>query len=217
MVKSKLALIISAFMLFICMLLYFPYPNNRLLDARSSFMSFPIRDQDGYIVFGIIGSVMFIFAMILLAYSMEKYKIRTIIIALIGYALVPNLVITAYQETIVNGIYAISYDGEGNCSFDTVEQDLINGECNFVLHNRSNKPVSFELQFLDTDLWRDETRFESLMNIAGPYRMTIEANHKKSIHLEELLDVSEVRNHIEGGTSFRIHFKLMDGENERIL
>lgn len=180
-------------------------------------MSFPIRDQDGYVVLGLIGSVMFIFAMILLAYSMEKYKIRTIIIALIGYALVPNIVITAYQETIANGIYAISYDGNGDCSFDTVEQDIINGECSFVLHNRSNKPVSFELEFLDTDLWRDDTRFESLMNIAGPYRMTIEANHKKMIHLEELLDVSEVPNRIEGGTSFRVHFKLMDGENERNL
>lgn len=180
-------------------------------------MSFPIRNQDGFIMLGILGSVLFIFAMVLLAYSMEKYKFRTIIIVLIGYALLPNFLITAYQETMAKGIYAISYDNEGNCSFDTVEQDLINGECNFVLHNRSNNPVSFELQFLDINLRDDQTRSESLMNIVGPYRMTIEANHKESIHLEELLDVSEVPNHIDGGTSFRIHFKLVDGERDRIL
>ena len=195
----------------------FPFPNNVLLEARSTFMSFPISNQDGYILLGIIGSVMFIIAMILLVIGMKKYHFRTIIIVVIVYALLPNLLITMYQETLASGITHISYDGNGKCNFDSVGKDLLNGECSFVLHNRSNEAVTFELEFLDSFFTEDEVRMESLMNLAGPYSITIEANHKKSIHLKELLDVSDVPNHIEGGTSSNIHFKLIDGENTRTL
>ena len=90
-----------------------------------------------------------------------------------------------YQETFARGITAISYDGNGNCNFENVSEDLLNGECNFVLHNRSDKDVSFELEFLDSFFMEDGVRMESLMNLAGPYSITIEANRKKSIHLKE--------------------------------
>ena len=217
MIRSKAALISSAIILCICIYLYFPFPNNVLLDARSTFMSFPINNQEGYIVLGIMGSALFIIAMILLARGMKKYHFRTIVIVIVVYALLPNLLITMYQETLASGIDALSYDENGKCNFDSVGKDLLNGECSFVLHNRSNEIVTFELEFLDSYSRDDEERMQSLMNVTGPYSITIEANHKKSIHLKELLDVSDVPNHIEGGTSFNIHFKLIDGENTRTL
>ena len=201
MIKSKLALISSVIILGICMYLYFPFPNNVMLDARSTFMSFPISNQEGYILLGIIGSVMFIIAMILLVIGMKKYHFRTIIIVAIVYAFLPNLLISMYQETLASGITAISYDGNGQCNFESVSKDLLNGECSLVLHNRSNEAVSFELEFLDSFFTEDEVQMESLMNLAGPYSITIEANRKKSIHLKELLELSDVRKHIEGGTS----------------
>ena len=86
-----------------------------------------------------------------------------------------------------------------------------------MLQNRSNEDVSFELEFLDSFFMEDEVRMESLMNVGGPYHITIEANHKKSIHLKELLELSDVPKHIDGGTSNNIHFKLIDGESERTL
>lgn len=218
MIRSKVALISSAVILGICMYLYFPFPNNvRLLDARATFMSFPIRDQDGYILLGIIGSVLFIIAMILLIIGMKKYHFRTIVIVVIAYALLPIALITMYQETLASGITAISYDGNGKCNFDSVSEDVLNGECNFVLHNRSNEAVTFELEFLDTFFMEDEVRMESLMNLAGPFNITIEANRKKSFHVKELLDLSDVPKHIDGGSSFNIHLKLKDGETTRIL
>lgn len=217
MVRSKVALISSVVILGICMYLYFPFPNNVMLEPRSTFMSFPIRNQEGFIPLGIIGSILFIIAMILLFYGMKKYRFRTIIIAVIVYAILPNLLIAMYQETLASGIKAISYDGKGNCNFENVSEDLLNGECNFVLQNRSGKDVSFELEFLDSFFMEDGIRMESLMNLAGPYSITIEANHKKSIHLKELLDLSDVPKHIDGGTSNNIHFKLIDGENTRTL
>ncbi|MFF2755461.1 hypothetical protein ACFVR1_17215 [Psychrobacillus sp. NPDC058041] len=217
MIRNKVALISSAVILCICMYLYISFPNTEMLKARSIFMSFPIRNQDGYIVLGIIGSVLFIIAMTLLVIGIKKYHIRTIVFVVIVYAFLPKLLITMYQETLASGITAISYDGNGKCNFEYVSEDLLNGECNLVLHNRSNEAVSFEFEFLDSFFMEDEVRMESLMNLAGPYNITIEANRKKSIHLKELLKLSDVPKHIDGGTSFNIHFKLIDGETTRTL
>ncbi|MET1014697.1 MAG: hypothetical protein ABWX61_09370 [Paenisporosarcina sp.] len=215
MIRSKVALISSVVILLICMYLYFPFPNNVMLEVRSTFMSFPISNQDGYILLGIIGSVLFIIAMILLVIGMKKYHFRTIVIVVIVYAFLPNLLITMYQETLANGILSISYDGNGKCDFAYVSDDLLNGECNLLLHNRSNEAVTFELEFIDSFFMEDEVRMESLMNLAGPYSITIEANRKKSIHLKELLELSDVPKHIDGGTSFNIHLKLIDVETTR--
>ena len=217
MIRNKVSLISSIVILVICMYLYFPFPYNVMIEANTTFMSFPIRNQDGYILLGILGSILFIIAMVLLVIGMKKYHFRTIVIVAIVYAFLPNLLITMYQETLASGIMAISYDGNGKCNFENVREDLLNGECNLVLHNRSNDAVSFELEFLDSRFMEDEVRMESLMNLASPYRITIDANSKMPIHLKELLNLSDVPKHIESGTSFDIHFKLIDGKTTRIL
>lgn len=105
MIRSKVVLISSVVILGICMYLYFPFPNNAMLEARSTFMSFPIRNQDGFIPLGIIGSILFIIAMILLFIGMKKYRFRTIVIVAIVYAVLPNMLITMYQETLARGIH----------------------------------------------------------------------------------------------------------------
>ncbi|WP_068672129.1 hypothetical protein [Oceanobacillus sp. Castelsardo] len=217
MIRSKVALIISAIILCICMSLYFPLPNNVMIEAQSTFMSFPISNHNGYVFLGILGAIMFIIAMILLVIGMKKYHLRTLIVVVIVYSLLPNFLITMYQETLASGITAISYGSDGNCNFEYVGEDLLDGECTLVLHNRSNEDVSFELEFIDSFYTGVGVRMESLMNLAGPYIVTIEANQKKPIHIKELLELSDVPNHIEGGTSFDIHFKLNDGEEKRIL
>ena len=198
------------------MSLFFPFPNNVMLEARATFMSFPIRNEDGYIWLGVIGSILFIIAMVLLMKSITKYRVRTFLIAVIVYMFLPQLLITVYQETLASGIYAISYNNNGSCDFNAEGEDLLKGECNFVFQNRSNQDVTFELVFLDSS-FMEEIRMESLMNLAGPYIITIEANRKKSINLIELLNVKDVSNHIQGGLSNNIHFKLIDGSAERIL
>ncbi|MCM3163323.1 hypothetical protein [Metabacillus litoralis] len=217
MVKSKLALISSAVILCICMSFYFPYPTNKTIDARASFMMLPIRDQDGYVVLGIIGSFLFILAMILLGIGLKKYRVRTMIIFILVYSILPTLLITMYQETLAKGIAAISYDGSGTCQFDHVSEDLLNGECSIVLHNRSSESVSFEIEFLDSFFPEDEVRMESLMNLNGPHIFTIEGNSEETIEVKALLDLTDVPNPIGGGTSTGIHIKLIEGEDIRIL
>ncbi|WP_249222090.1 hypothetical protein [Planococcus alpniumensis] len=166
---------------------------------------------------GIIGSIMFIGAIILLFNSLEKYRFRIVVAVVIVYMFLPNLLIATYQETLANGIAAISYDGNGQCDFVTMD-DCMDAECNLVLHNRSDEAVTVELEFIDSLFMEEEDmRMESLMNLAGPYTITLAPNSQKHIHLEELLDLSNVPNHIDSGTSFSIHIKLIDGNETRIL
>ncbi|MGG1629882.1 hypothetical protein [Rossellomorea sp. NRS-1567] len=220
MVKNKGALIGSAVILCVCMSLFFPFPDNEMIHARTTFMSFPISDQNGYNLLGIIGSFLFIIAMILLVRGLNKYHFRTVVITVFVYALFPPLLlIPVYQETLAGGIAAISYDGKGTCDFENVGEDenVLNGECNLLLHNRSSETVSFQIEFLDRIFTENDTRLTSLMNVNGPYIITIEANSEKSIQLNELLDLSDVPNHSFGGGSMNINIKLIDGEATRIL
>ncbi|WP_245830942.1 hypothetical protein [Sediminibacillus massiliensis] len=214
LVRSKWALLISVIIFGICMALYFPFPNNPTLESTTTFMSFPIQNQDGYILLGIVGSVLFLIAMILLVVGLKKYHVRSIILVAIGYAGLPGMLTLMYQETLAGGIDSISYYNNGDCNFEYVREDLLNGECSLVLHNRSNQEVTFELEFLDSYMG-EGVRMESLMNVAGPYIITMEGNSKKSIHLEKSLDVAEVPNHIEGGTSSDVHIKISHGGKTR--
>ena len=165
----------------------------------------------------IIGSFLFIFAMVLLVKGLSKYHFRTVIIVAIAYSLVPLGLIALYQGTLAHGIAAISYDGKGTCDFERVSTDEFTGECTLLLTNHSGKPVTFELEFLDTFIPEPKMRMTSLMNESGPYIITIAANREKSIRLKELLDLSDVPVHMDGGSSTDVHFKLKDGKRERIL
>lgn len=161
--------------------------------------------------------MLFLIAMILLVHGMAKYQLLTVIVVAWIYASLPQLLITAYQETFAEGVTAISYDGNGHCNFEYIREDVLNGECSLALQNRSNEAVTFELEFLDSFPTEDGIRMESLMNVAGPYKITIEANHEKSMRFKELLELSGVPKHFDGGTSSGIHLKLIDGENMRTL
>lgn len=60
MIRNKKALVTAIILLGICMCLFFPFPNYQMLNARISFMSFPILKDEGYVLLGILGSVLFI-------------------------------------------------------------------------------------------------------------------------------------------------------------
>ena len=218
MIKNKLAIAISFILLVICMSIYFPFPNNEMIKARSTFMTFPIRNEEGYVFLGIFTSVLFVISLVLLQVGLKKYHFRTLVLVILAFALLPLALITIFQETFAEGIYAIKYDGNGNCNFEYMSEDLLNGECSLVLHNRSNESVSFQLDFIDSNFYgEDGIRMESLMNVAGPFHVTIEANRKESIHLKELLDVTGIPKHIDGGSSSNIHIKLTEGQRSRNL
>lgn len=87
--------------------------------------------------------------MILFARSLRKYHIRTILVVVIIYSLLPLPLIAVYQKTIANGIDAISYDRKGTCNFESPIKGLLKGKCDLSLYNHSSKRVIIELEFLD--------------------------------------------------------------------
>ena len=217
MIRNKLAIMASLALLGLCMILYSPFPNNHIIDVGIQFMSFPIKNQEGYVMLGIIGSILFIIAIILLILGIKKYHFRTVIIVVLVYAFLPQLLIGAYQETLASGISAISYDNNGTCHFKSVSEEVWNGECSLVLYNHSNEAVSFELEFIDSFLGEEGPQMESLMNQDGSNKIVIEANSKKSIHLEKSLELSDDINHIDEGMSNGVQIKIIDGKATRIL
>ncbi|WP_435992798.1 hypothetical protein [Rossellomorea sp. LjRoot5] len=122
-----------------------------------------------------------------------------------------------YQETLAKGISAMSYDGSGTCDFERVSEDELNGECQLLITNHSGDPVTLEIEFLDSYIPDTDHRLTSLMNKGGPYRITVEADHEKTVEFKEVLDVSDVPYHVDGGGFMNVHFKITDGERERVL
>ncbi|QTD42076.1 hypothetical protein [Sporosarcina sp. Te-1] len=217
MIKHKPAVIGSAILLVICMYLYFPYPDNQLIDATATFMSFPVRNQNGLVMLGILESILFILAMLFLVIGLGKYQFRTILIVILLYTFLPRYLLMVYQDTFASGISAISYDGNGRCEFEDVSEALLEGTCSLMLQNHSKEPVSFELEFLDSNHLEEGVRMESLMNVAGPYRITVDAKQSTLIDLKEILDVSTISGHIFNGSSNGVHIRLTEGDKSRIL
>ncbi len=217
MIKNRTALISSVILLAISMALYFPYPNNKLIGANVVFMSFPIQNVDGFVLKGIFCSVLFLAGMAFLIYGLKKFYVVFAILVLFAYALLPGYLITGYQKTLASGIGAISYDNDGKCAFDTLEDMRMTGQCSLSLKNNSKEPVTFELEFIDSIMSDNDARMESLLNIEGPYVITIDGKSEEFIQLDEVIDVSDVPNHFYSGSTASINFKLIEGKKERIF
>lgn len=180
-------------------------------------MSFPLRNYDGWVPLGIFYSVLFIIALVLIVNGLKKYRIRTIFAVTIIYGLLPLPLIAFYQETFATGIMAISYDGAGNCTFESIDEDVINGECNITLLNHSNEPVSFELELVDSSYFEDAAKMESMMNTAGPFQITLPPNQEETIELKALLDLKDDLSHLTDGSASMIHIQISDGKRTRVL
>ena len=215
MVKNKIALSSSIVLFIVCLCLSAFIPIREKISAYLEIMSFPILNTDGFQIRGIVGAILLIFAFVLLVLSLNKFRVRTFFIAVLVYAYLPTILMTIYQETFAKGVSAISYDGNGNCEFENIKEDIMRGKCSLVLYNRGHEAVTFELVFMDSPFWEEEVRFESLMNEAGPYHITIEGNTKQAITLDELINVIDIPNHIENGTANNVHIQLIDGKRVR--
>lgn len=86
MIRSKFAVIGAIILFIICMWLFFPFPDDPLLHATTIFMSIPIMDHDGYIKAGVIGSFLFVIAMVLLMFGLKKFRLRSLIIVIFLYS-----------------------------------------------------------------------------------------------------------------------------------
>lgn len=217
MIRSKTHLYLSFFCFIICVALFFPYPNNHLFDARVTFLFFPLKDGNGFIPMGVVGSLLFILTLAMLVLGLKKFHTLAVIIVSSAFILLPLLVISIIQQTFASGIYAISYDNAGECRTEEVKAMTVKAECFIKLTNYSNQEISFTMELIDSFPPEQEAQFESLLNLDGPIQVTLLPNEEKVIHLDGVIDISKNPNQIAIGTSHHVHFKLKDGEKERVF
>lgn len=192
-------LYLSLLLFLAVMILSFPFPNKYPFgESVFSVLNLPIRFAGGFHSVGMISLLLLIIAWYLLMKSLSKNKgwAAAIVITVVFFA--PGAAVSLFQTTFATGIYAISYSSEeSNCSFDMISEEILHGECELSLKNNSNKDVQFTVEF-DEDLG-DDPPMVSLMNADGPHEVMLKRQENKSLSVSADIDMSDRRNHIEGG------------------
>lgn len=180
-------------------------------------MFFPIKNGNGFIPIGVIGSVLFLFTLTMLVLGLKKFYTLAVLIVSSAFILLPLFIIAIIQQSFATGIYAISYDGSGECTTEEVNEATVKGECFIKLTNHSNEDVSFTMELIDSFALEQQAQFESLLNLDGQIQITLKPKEEKTIHLNKVIDISKIQNQIAIGTSHNVHFKLKDNKYERVF
>ncbi|KON90558.1 hypothetical protein AF331_09280 [Rossellomorea marisflavi] len=212
MIKNKASVLTAMAIFLICMALYFPFPENKLSEARTVFMSFPITDSDGFVILGIIGSFLYINAIVFLVRGLKKYRIRLVLLTMFAYAAAPTMAIWLYQHTLASGIYALSYDDRSECTFESDGDGHIYATCDIELKNHSRNDVSFNLQLLDSTY---DKQFPPEEFLKGSYPVTVEGKGSHTVLIEDEIDRPDLKGEFNGASSGFLRIKATDGDSER--
>ncbi|MFE8699788.1 hypothetical protein ACFYKX_04025 [Cytobacillus sp. FJAT-54145] len=218
MLKNKKLLFISVILFVISIILNFPFPHEyRYGELIFSIVNIPIQTTQGIQVVGITSLILLITSLFFLARSLKKYTGRFVLLAIVLAMLLPSMLADSYQKTLASGIYAISYDEEtSECRFDMVTDHTIQAECEFTFQNYSNDDVNFSIDFYETYPFED-IKMVSLMGIHAPYEANIEPNDTKQITLKTMIDVSNMKEHVETGSASYVNIMIKAGEKVRRL
>lgn len=98
-----------------------------------------------------------------------------------------------------------------------MNETTLHGECELPFENYSKEDVQFTLEFYEEDFLEDDVRMVSLMNNSSPYEVDLKGNERKNVRIESYIDVSNIENHVENGTSTYISIIIKSGEKIRNL
>lgn len=209
---SSIVLLIASFVCYACI----PFADRTYFNI--SLLLFPLQNEEGATIWlGVFGLMLFVVGLFLFTSTIKKYVTRMIAYLLILLFFFPNFFMTAYQEVWAKGVSAISYDKKGICDFLSVKEEILNGTCVFTLQNKSNEQVTLQVEFAEVLVDKGNLHVESLMNQKAPYTITIEANSKKTIEVEELIELTGISSMFYEGRAYDVHIKLIDGDKFRIL
>lgn len=139
-------------------------------------------------------------------------------LAIIITIFIPSLIVTAFQETVATGVYAVSYErGKSSCGFEKVDESTLKGECELPFKNHSSNDVQFSIEFYEFYSSEHDLPMLSLMNVGAPYEVELKGKEHKIIKIESYIDVSKLENHIEGGNAAGINIFIKSGEMVRKL
>ncbi|WP_026673748.1 hypothetical protein [Alkalihalobacterium bogoriense] len=217
MIKSKKQLILAIALFVIVIFVNIPFPHfHTTLGANLTLFNIPLNNKYGLNYIGIASVLVIIIGLIILHRSLEKYRVRLIILAFVLVSITPQLLVNVFQKTIATGIYAIEYNpGDSKCEFTTFNSDTLHGHCELWFQNHSNHEVTFTVEFYDYRM--DRTKMVSLMNSEEPIEIIVEGKIKKPIIITKEIDVSNLDNYISSGTSSYVNIIMRDGNKYREL
>ncbi|MDS9470951.1 hypothetical protein [Sporosarcina pasteurii] len=218
MIQSKPNFYLALILLVTFMILNFPYPHEDPYgEVIATVFNIPIRSSNGFHFVGITSLLLLIIGLFLLANSVEKYRSRFVLIAIIIAFVGPSLVASSFQKTFATGIYAVSYDRDSSrCQFEMIDQTTLRGECELPFENYSKDEVRFSVEF-EKNYFEDDFPMLSLLNNDAPYEVKLEGHERKIVNIFTNIDVSNMENHIDSGEASLVTIIIKSGEKARRL
>lgn len=219
MIENKKLFFISLVVLFMSILLNFPYPHRYPFgEVVFSSLHIPTKSSSGFLYVGILTIVLLIIGLYLLGKSLSKFQGRIGILTILIIFILPPIAVDTYQSSFASSIYALSYEAENSeCKFEMVDNEMLQGECFLSFQNNSNKDVLFTVEFQEELIFKDDLPVVSLMNNDAPYEIKIGKKESKRVNIKSMIDVSQMEEHIEGGSAQGMDIKIKANGKEREL
>ena len=219
MIKSKKMLYLALIPFTASLALNFPFPHESSYgETVAAALNIPVRSVDGLHYVGIASLALLIASLYFLTKSVNKYQGRVVLLAIILAMVAPFMIASSFQKTFATGIYAVSYERDwSNCRFDMIDESTLHGECELPFENYSRNDVQFTIEFYEKYYFEDDVRMVSLMNNNAPYVVKLKGNERKTVKIESNIDVSNIENHVEQGSSTGVNIIIKSGEKIRKL
>ncbi|MBU7594885.1 hypothetical protein [Metabacillus halosaccharovorans] len=219
MLKNKKLLFLSLILFVISIALNFPFPHKYPYgEAVASILNIPIQMENGLHIVGITSLLFLITSLFFLSKSFKKHKGRFVLLGIVCALFLPHFLADTYQKTFTTGIYAISYEVEtSECSFDMISDNTMKAICEFSFINNSRDNVSFDINFYEAYLFEEDVKMLSLLGINAPYKVEMTAKEGKQVKIETIIDVSNIKNHVDSGTASHVNIIIQAGEKIRRL
>src|SRR5699024_8263611 len=176
----------------------------------------PTQIFGGFFTMGLIVLFLLFIALVSLYRALNKWQKRSVVSALLILFLLPPITITAYQTIFASGIYGVQYDdAESFCSFEMESEKTLHGECSLPFKNVRNEIVTFELYFEEEN--ESDIQMVSLMNENAPFSIDLQPRETKTVHIEAIIDVTDLDEYVESGTASHIDIVIYDNERYRQL
>lgn len=201
------------------MALSFPFPHkNPYGEAVVSAFNIPIKTVNGFHYIGVLSLLLLIVSLYLLVKSLKKYRVRSVMMAILVAVFAPLFLVNLFQKTIATGIYAISYESDKSvCTFEMKNEATLHGKCELPFENFSSKTTQFNIEFYERYPFEDNIQMESLMNNGAPYAVTLSGKERKRVIIDTDIDVSQMENHIEWGNARFVSIIIKSGDRTRKL
>lgn len=126
--------------------------------------------------------------------SLNKFKLRVVLITVFTAFSLPLLTVKAYQQSVAAGIYAVDYDSQASrCQLEKTSDKTMLIQCELTFENYSNSDVQFMLQFVERD-----DMFQEFLHAIGPIKVKLPPD-RSTVQIDEELDISEFKNLIDSG------------------